>query len=106
MMNGIYPGEARGILDAFCIYKGVGEIFDLSNLPIVRKRFSFGGESIIPLGYEITDKCIACGICMNKCPEKAVSSGVTYNIKRERCIECGLCFESCPVDAITAPGYI
>ena len=35
-MNEVYPGESRYILDAFHIYEGRGEWFDLLNYPINR----------------------------------------------------------------------
>lgn len=103
MMNDIYPGDKRDILDAFCIDQGVGEILDLSSLPIRRKRFSFGGEMKREVGYKITKDCIACGICKESCPENAIEEGDIYKIKGEFCIECGRCYEKCPVDAIVKP---
>lgn len=30
VMNNLYPGETRDILEVFCLPKGTGEIFDLS----------------------------------------------------------------------------
>ena len=103
MMNDIYPGEKRDILDAFCIDKGVGEILDLSSMPLRRKRFSFGGEMKREVGYKITKTCIACGICKERCPENAIDEGEIFEIKGEFCIECGRCYEKCPVDAIVKP---
>ena len=41
-MNEVYPGDTRYILDAFLIYEGVGEWFDLLNYPISRETFSYG----------------------------------------------------------------
>lgn len=57
------------------------------------------------------DKCIACGICANACPNKVieVKSVRDENKKRQLtgykmelgyCLFCGLCVESCPHDAI------
>ena len=43
-MNEVYPGNSRYILDAFLIYEGSGEWFDLLNYPISRESFSYGGE--------------------------------------------------------------
>ena len=102
-LNKLYEGEKRDILEAFCIYKGVGEIFDLSIVPPARKRFAFGGEEIIPLGYKITEDCIACGICKECCPENAISEGDIYVIDGKHCIECGRCYEHCPANAIQPP---
>lgn len=41
-MNEVYPGESRYALDAFLIYEGSGEWFDLLHYPIRRETFSFG----------------------------------------------------------------
>ena len=103
MMNDLYEGEKRDILDAFCIDKGVGEIFDLSVVPPKRERFAFGGEDIIPVGYKITDKCIGCGICKESCPESAISEGRIYKIDTSICLECGRCYKVCPNGAIELP---
>jgi len=100
MMNDLYAGEKRDILDAFCLYKGKGDIFDLSFMPPHRERFSFGGVDVIPLGCKITENCVACGICKDSCPEEAISEGVIYRIDGARCLECGRCYEKCPHNAI------
>lgn len=100
MMNDLYPGEKRDVLEAFCIYKGIGETFDLSTVPPKRTRFSFGGEEVIPLGYRITDKCKGCGICKESCPEDAIIKGDAYVIDSKNCLECGRCYEHCPYGAI------
>ena len=62
MMNDLYPDEKRDILEGFRLYRGKGEIFDLSVEPPKRERFAFGSETVNPSGYRITDKCVACGI--------------------------------------------
>ncbi len=42
-MNEVYPGDTRYILDAFHIYEGHGEWFDLLHYPISREQFAYGG---------------------------------------------------------------
>jgi len=50
------------------------------------------------------EKCVSCGICIENCPEKAI----TYNEKRkaqinyEKCIGCGQCVASCHYGAAQA----
>jgi ferredoxin len=59
------------------------------------------------------DKCISCGLCINACPEDAISyvDGKAY-IDSLKCINCGICigaepgkFKGCPVDAIYSSGH-
>ena len=51
--------------------------------------------------YEITDKCTACGSCMESCPSDAIKEGdPKYIIDPDLCIDCGVCVDTCPVEAI------
>jgi uncharacterized pyridoxamine 5'-phosphate oxidase family protein/ferredoxin len=75
-------------------------IFDLSMEPPLRTRFAFGGETVNPPGYLITDKCTACGLCLDACPVGVISEGKVYLIDGSHCLECGRCAEVCPEDAI------
>ena len=102
MMNDLYPGEKRDILEGFHMYQGKGEIFDLSVEPPRRERFAFGGESLSPPGYRITDRCVACGECLESCPVDVISEGDVYQIDGSHCLECGRCAEVCPEDAVEA----
>jgi uncharacterized pyridoxamine 5'-phosphate oxidase family protein len=100
VMNDIYPGEKRYVLEAIHLYKGKGEIFNLSTEPPKRQRFSFGGVEVSPCGYTITGECTACGICQETCPVNVISEGDVYQIDSEHCLECGSCREACPENAI------
>ena len=100
IMNGLYPGEKKNILEAFHMYRGKGEVFDLSVEPPRRDRFAFGGETINPPGYSITEKCTACGQCFESCPVGVISQGEVYMINGSSCLECGRCAEICPEDAV------
>jgi uncharacterized pyridoxamine 5'-phosphate oxidase family protein/Pyruvate/2-oxoacid:ferredoxin oxidoreductase delta subunit len=90
------------------VYKGKGELFDLSGVDVKmqRVRFAFGGENVNKAGCTITDSCITCGSCFDVCPFSAISlnddTGV-YEIDDKYCDECGACYYSCPVDAIELP---
>ena len=49
------------------------------------------------------NKCVGCGLCIAKCPVKAISlneQGFAV-IDQNKCINCGLCLKICPQRAIT-----
>ena len=100
VMNKLYPGDKRYVLEGIHLYKGKGEIFDLSKHPPTRQRFAFGGRKFNPVGYSITDECTACGICPEVCPVDVISEGDIYKIDSTHCLECGSCMEICPEDAV------
>lgn len=51
--------------------------------------------------YTITDKCTACGSCMECCPAEAIKEGEPYYmIDADTCIDCGQCVDACPAEAI------
>ena len=122
VMNGVYPGESRYILEPFCIESGELEFFDLGKSPIYRESFVFGSaeasreapqntgkEAQIchaprEKGFLITDVCIGCGKCMRGCPQQCITKGIPFRIHQEHCLHCGLCFENCPVQAIVRRG--
>lgn len=52
------------------------------------------------MAYQITDKCVACGLCKDDCPVEAISEGTPYAINADACIDCGACAGSCPNEAI------
>ena len=52
------------------------------------------------MAHIITDDCIACGTCLDECPENAISEGDIYVIDPEVCTDCGTCADACPSEAI------
>lgn len=106
VMNDVYPGDSRYILEPFCIDNGQIEFFDLGKSPIERYSFSLAKEPLREKGFLITDACIGCGKCGRNCPQKCIVPGekTAYVIRQEHCLHCGLCAENCPVQAIIRRG--
>ena len=99
-MNEVYPGESRYILDAFHIYQGHGEWFDLQHYPIRRESFAYGGDEVEKNGFAISDQCVGCGACAKACPQQCISAGTPYAIDPAHCLQCGRCVEFCPAGAV------
>lgn len=104
-MREIYPTEAsRRALEVFCLYRGEGEYFDLSQLPPFRQTFSFGGEGARASAYQIDPaRCIGCQACREVCPTGCISGESPHAIDPAHCIHCGNCANACPVGAVERP---
>ena len=105
-MAEIYPSEqSREALEVFQIYEASGELFNLSQKPIFRQSFSYGGEKVKEIGYRIIpEKCIGCGICLNVCPQNCIIGDCPKSIDQSHCLHCGNCFRDCPVQAVEKIG--
>ena len=60
----------------------------------------YNNQKTSTMAYKISDKCAACGTCMDQCPVGAISEGDIYKINPDECIECGACASACPCEAI------
>lgn len=105
-MNEIYPDEkSQSALTVFQIFKGTGELFDLSKKPIERQSFVFGGAINETNGYYVTDKCTGCGKCLTVCPQKCIDITIQpVRINQTNCLHCGNCASICPFNAIEERG--
>ena len=96
--------ETRANNTQLVIYgkKGHAEVeyFNLGVNPIFRDTYTLGGGTITIKGYNITEKCIGCGKCRTKCPQRCIEEGKPYRIQQNHCLHCGNCYENCPVKAI------
>lgn len=101
-MKEIYPNAAsRTALTVFQIYKGSGEYFDLSQKPIFREQFSFGGMKNNIHQFFVTDMCNGCKLCTKVCPQNCIDiTDYPARIQQEHCLHCGKCAEICPKQAI------
>ena len=47
------------------------------------------------------DKCAGCGICVDVCPQGAITMDRVAKIDINKCIGCGICVNECPRSAIS-----
>lgn len=96
----VYPGDTRSIGIIFVIRNAQIEYFNLGVHPIDRAYFTMGDAEPERKGFEITEECVACGICRSVCPQGCIDEGDQYQIQPEHCLHCGNCYENCPNEAI------
>ena len=48
----------------------------------------------------ITDNCVACGACVDVCPNSAITVDDVAVIDSAKCTDCGACIDECPSEAI------
>lgn len=81
----------------------------LSTLRYFREEYEAHISGHCPTGkckdlikYEITDECIGCTKCAQKCPSDAILSTpyVKHWIDTEKCIKCDICKQTCSVNAV------
>ncbi|MDO7787060.1 4Fe-4S binding protein [Desulforamulus aquiferis] len=51
------------------------------------------------MAFKITDECLACGTCLDSCPNGAIEEGEIFKITTA-CEDCGTCVDMCPTGAI------
>jgi NADH-quinone oxidoreductase subunit F len=81
----------------------------LSTLKHFRDEYEAHARGTCPAGkckalivYEITDSCIGCTRCVQRCPADAIS-GEPYEKHRidpDKCVRCGTCRDVCPTDSV------
>ncbi len=103
-LSNVYPGKTRRIGIVFEIKNAQIEYFHLGVNPIFRESYVIGKGNISEKGYQITEKCIECGICAKNCPQRCIIEGTPFQIQQNHCLHCGNCYENCPVGAIKKRG--
>jgi ferredoxin len=46
------------------------------------------------------DECVACGACVDVCPEGAIAVDDVAVVDVKKCLDCGACVDECPNNAI------
>jgi NADH-quinone oxidoreductase subunit F len=81
----------------------------LSTLRYFREEYEAHLNGICPTGkcsalinYSITDDCIGCTLCVQRCPVDAIpfQPHEKHVINQELCIKCDACRQVCPVNAV------
>lgn len=98
---------AQKILDRKKSYVPVREIIqDVAISPIALLYF-FMGRFVLAKTFFASNQCDACGLCVNKCPVKAITMINQKPFWKLNCESCMKCMSNCPKKAIeTAHGLI
>ena len=81
----------------------------LSTLTYFREEYEAHLRGHCPAGkcaplisYSVTDECIGCTKCAQRCPSEAIeyTPFEKHVIDQEKCIKCDICRQACPEDAI------
>ena len=81
--------RAQAIKTRLCLLdKRIGEIQD-------RPRTS-GLKAVVDV-----ERCVACGICADRCPEGAIVIAKTAHVNPRRCTGCGQCIDECSQGALS-----
>jgi ferredoxin len=106
-MLGVKDIERYPAMTTFCLCSAWGEVYDFDfemkhrDHKLLRTGFSFGGKPIPIRGMRITEECIACGECQERCSFKAISQqDEQFVIDPARCDVCGDCYTVCPANAV------
>jgi NAD-dependent dihydropyrimidine dehydrogenase PreA subunit len=46
------------------------------------------------------EECVACGACVDVCPEQAITVDDVAVVDEKKCLDCGACVDECPNNAI------
>ncbi|MFH0725193.1 MAG: 4Fe-4S dicluster domain-containing protein [Pseudomonadota bacterium] len=106
-MLGVKDIERYPAMTTFCLFSAWGEVYDFDfemehrTHKLLRTGFSFGGKLIPFRGVRITEECIACGECKERCSFKAIyQDNEQFIIDHARCDVCGDCYTICPANAV------
>ncbi|MFC1652968.1 NADH-ubiquinone oxidoreductase-F iron-sulfur binding region domain-containing protein, partial [Planctomycetota bacterium] len=94
---------------SLCALGGTAPNPVLSTLTYFRDEYKAHVEGCCPAGkckaliqYRVTDTCIGCTLCAQRCPTDAIALRPyeQHEIDDEKCVRCGTCKNVCPEDSI------
>lgn len=53
------------------------------------------------MAVTINSECVACGACVDVCPQGAITVDNIAVVDAGKCIDCGACIDECPAGAIS-----
>ena len=71
---------------------------NLTIRPFINVSIGMRGDPHIRKASINVDLCKQCGLCLENCPQKAITKD--YQVLEKRCIGCGQCFYVCPKRAV------
>lgn len=92
----IVKSAADGIKKAFDVAPKLSRQIKIR--PFINVSIGMRGDPHIRKATIYPDICTSCGICVDRCLQKAVSDG--YKVVTELCIGCGECADVCPAGAV------
>lgn len=87
----IHPNKNRPVLTV-PNWKSIGLLY-----PLV----GFSSEAIKMVAVVNESECVACGACVDVCPEGAITCDDIAVIDAGKCVDCGACVDECPSSAIS-----
>lgn len=101
--NGDYPAVHIDYEDSFCDYN-CNKCSQICPSGAI-KRLTLAEKQKTQIGLAVINKqtCVKCGLCVMKCPRKAITKedGQIPLVDANECIGCGACANGCPVKAIS-----
>jgi len=87
----------QGEIDTICNCCSDACIF-LTGLLFMGEKNMFARSNFVSQIHE--DTCLACGLCAERCPVKAIEVEETARVDAAKCIGCGVCHPTCPSESI------
>jgi NAD-dependent dihydropyrimidine dehydrogenase PreA subunit len=67
---------------------------------VAQEKHRTSGGTLMPVKVN-KEECVACGACVDACPEGAITCDDVAVIDVKKCLDCGACVDECPNSAIS-----